>query len=146
VFREEPPPATDRFWRHPVTLTPHIAMHVCGESISQTSARLRSLEGGASITSLAGVVDPNRLLTPASPHVKLVDVGPDGPLQNEKRRCPRRSRSSWHRLQAGLKEIEVTSLCRPNGAACRWQTPPMMAGLTRRPGVPLGALTPNLQA
>jgi hypothetical protein len=92
VFREEPPPATDRFWRHPVTLTPHIAMHVCGESISQTPARLRSLEGGASIASLAGVVDPNRILTAMRALTSNWSMWARDGLQNEKRRCPRRSR------------------------------------------------------
>lgn len=62
VFREEPLPATDRFWHHPkVTLTPHTSARTLrGESISQIVGKIAQLEGGASITSVAGVVDPKQ--------------------------------------------------------------------------------------
>jgi hypothetical protein len=50
-----------------------------------------------------------------------------------------------HRLQAGLKDIEVTSFVAQMVPADGGRRP-VMAGMTRRPGVPLGALTPNLQA
>ena len=59
VFREEPLPVTDRFWRHPkITLTPHTAARTLrGESIRQIAGKIMQLEGGAPIASLAGVVD-----------------------------------------------------------------------------------------
>lgn len=62
VFREEPLPATDRFWHHPkVTLTPHTSARTLrGESISQIVGKIVQLEGGVAITSLAGVVDPKQ--------------------------------------------------------------------------------------
>ena len=62
VFREEPLPPTDRFWRHPkITLTPHTSARTLrDESIGQIAGKIAQLEGGAPIASLAGVVDPQK--------------------------------------------------------------------------------------
>ena len=59
VFREEPLPIADRFWRHPkITLTPHTSARTLrGESISQIAGKIMQIHGGAPIASLAGVVD-----------------------------------------------------------------------------------------
>ena len=62
VFREEPLPATDRFWRHPkITLTPHTSARTLRvESVRQIAGKITQLESGATIASLAGVVDPQQ--------------------------------------------------------------------------------------
>lgn len=62
VFREEPLPPTDRFWRHPkITLTPHTSARTLrDESISQIAGKIAQLESGTPIASLAGVVDPQK--------------------------------------------------------------------------------------
>lgn len=62
VFRTEPLPAGHPFWTHPkITLTPHTsARTLTEESITQIATKIRALEGGASVSSLAGVVDPNQ--------------------------------------------------------------------------------------
>ena len=62
VFRQEPLPAGHPFWTHPkVTVTPHTSARTLREeSIAQIAGKIRGLENGESIASLAGVVDPNK--------------------------------------------------------------------------------------
>ena len=62
VFRTEPLPAAHPFWKHPkITVTPHTSARTLREeSITQIAGKIRTLEGGAPIASLAGVVDPNK--------------------------------------------------------------------------------------
>lgn len=62
VFRTEPLPATHPFWTHPcITVTPHTSARTLREeSISQIAGKIRQLEAGAPIASLAGVVEPNK--------------------------------------------------------------------------------------
>ena len=59
VFRTEPLPAEHPFWHHPkITLTPHTSARTLREeSIAQIAGKIRALDQGASIASLAGVVD-----------------------------------------------------------------------------------------
>lgn len=59
VFRIEPLPAAHPFWKHPkITVTPHTSARTLrDESIAQIAGKIRALEGGAAIDSLAGVVD-----------------------------------------------------------------------------------------
>ena len=60
VFRTEPLPAAHPFWQHPkITVTPHTSARTLrDESIAQIAGKIRSLQNGAPIASLAGVVDP----------------------------------------------------------------------------------------
>lgn len=62
VFRTEPLPAAHPFWRHPqITITPHTSARTLREeSIAQIAGKIRALDRGASIASLAGVVDPKK--------------------------------------------------------------------------------------
>ena len=62
VFREEPLPAAHPFWTHPkITLTPHTSARTLrDESIAQIAGKIRALQSGAPIASLAGVVDLNK--------------------------------------------------------------------------------------
>lgn len=62
VFRTEPLPAAHAFWNHPkITLTPHTSARTLREeSIAQIAGKIRALEGGAPIASLAGRVDPKK--------------------------------------------------------------------------------------
>jgi len=62
VFRTEPLPAAHPFWTHPkITVTPHTSARTLREeSIAQIAGKIRMLENGESIASLAGVVDPNK--------------------------------------------------------------------------------------
>ena len=62
VFRTEPLPAAHPFWKHPkITVTPHTSARTLREeSLTQIAGKIRTLEGGAPIASLAGVVDPNK--------------------------------------------------------------------------------------
>ena len=62
VFRTEPLPLAHPFWNHPkITLTPHTSARTLREeSIAQIAGKIRALESGAPIASLAGVVDPNK--------------------------------------------------------------------------------------
>ncbi|MES2415290.1 MAG: glyoxylate/hydroxypyruvate reductase A [Pseudomonadota bacterium] len=59
VFRTEPLPAAHPFWSHPkITVTPHTSARTLrDESIAQIVAKIRALEAGAAIGSIAGVVD-----------------------------------------------------------------------------------------
>ncbi len=59
VFRTEPLPAAHPFWKHPkITVTPHTSARTLrDESIAQIAGKIRALEGGAAIGTLAGVVD-----------------------------------------------------------------------------------------
>lgn len=59
VFRTEPLPVEHAFWKHPkITITPHTSARTLrDESIAQIARKIRALEGGAAIASLAGVVD-----------------------------------------------------------------------------------------
>lgn len=59
VFRTEPLPVTHAFWKHPkITVTPHTSARTLrDESIAQIAGKIRALESGAAIGSLAGVVD-----------------------------------------------------------------------------------------
>jgi glyoxylate/hydroxypyruvate reductase len=60
VFRTEPLPAAHPFWQHlKITVTPHTSARTLrDESIAQIAGKIRSLQNGAPIASLAGVVDP----------------------------------------------------------------------------------------
>ena len=62
VFRTEPLPMAHPFWAHPkITLTPHTSARTLrGESIAQIAGKIRALETGASLSSLAGVVNLNQ--------------------------------------------------------------------------------------
>ena len=62
VFRTEPLPAAHPFWNHPkITVTPHTSARTLrGESIAQIAGKIRALESGAPVASLAGVVDPKK--------------------------------------------------------------------------------------
>ena len=62
VFRTEPLPAAHPFWIHPkITVTPHTSARTLrDESIAQIAGKIRLLEEGAPIASLAGVVEPNK--------------------------------------------------------------------------------------
>lgn len=59
VFRTEPLPASHAFWNHPkIAVTPHTSARTLrDESIAQIAGKIRALEAGAAIGSLAGVVD-----------------------------------------------------------------------------------------
>jgi glyoxylate/hydroxypyruvate reductase len=62
VFRSEPLPAAHPFWQHPkITVTPHTSARTLrDESIAQIAGKIRALENGAPIASLAGVVDAKK--------------------------------------------------------------------------------------
>ena len=62
VFRTEPLPAAHPFWNHPkITVTPHTSARTLREeSVAQIAGKIRALESGAQIASLAGVVDPKK--------------------------------------------------------------------------------------
>lgn len=62
VFRTEPLPAAHPFWTHPkITVTPHTSARTLREeSIAQIAGKIRALQDGATIASLAGVVDLNK--------------------------------------------------------------------------------------
>lgn len=62
VFRTEPLPVTHPFCQHPkITLTPHMSARTLREdSIAQIAGKLRALEAGAALSSLAGVVNLNQ--------------------------------------------------------------------------------------
>ena len=62
VFRTEPLPAAHPFWAHPsITVTPHTSARTLREeSIAQIAGKIRWLEEGIPIASLAGVVEPNK--------------------------------------------------------------------------------------
>lgn len=62
VFRTEPLPAGHPFWKHPkITITPHTSARTLREeTIAQIAAKIRAVESGTPISSLAGVVDPKK--------------------------------------------------------------------------------------
>ncbi|MBA3592550.1 MAG: glyoxylate/hydroxypyruvate reductase A [Pseudomonadota bacterium] len=62
VFRNEPLSTDHAFWKHPkINITPHTSARTLREeTIAQIAGKIRAVEGGTPITSLAGVVDPNR--------------------------------------------------------------------------------------
>lgn len=62
VFRTEPLPAEHVFWKHPkISITPHTSARTLREeTIAQIAGKIRAVEGGTPIDSLAGVVDPNK--------------------------------------------------------------------------------------
>jgi glyoxylate/hydroxypyruvate reductase A len=62
VFRTEPLPAEHVFWKHPkISITPHTSARTLREeTIAQIAGKIRAVEGGTPIASLAGVVDPNK--------------------------------------------------------------------------------------
>ena len=59
VFRQEPLPAAHPFWHHPkITVTPHTSARTLrDESIAQIVGKIRALDSGAAIASIAGLVD-----------------------------------------------------------------------------------------
>ena len=59
VFRIEPLPAAHPFWQQPkISITPHTSARTLrGETIAQIAGKIRAVESGTLITSLAGVVD-----------------------------------------------------------------------------------------
>ena len=62
VFRIEPLPEMHPFWKHPkIMVTPHTSARTLrDESVAQIARKIRALEGGAAVASLAGVVDLNK--------------------------------------------------------------------------------------
>lgn len=62
VFRQEPLPPAHPFWQHPkITVTPHTSARTLrGESIAQIAAKILALHAGAAISSIAGVVQPDK--------------------------------------------------------------------------------------
>ncbi len=58
VFRVEPLPSTDPFWRHPkITVTPHTSARTLrDESIAQIAGKIALLQDGKPVT---GIVDPS---------------------------------------------------------------------------------------
>lgn len=62
VFRTEPLPAGHPFWQHPkITVTPHTSARTLrAESIAQIAGKIRALESGTPLASLAGRVDPKK--------------------------------------------------------------------------------------
>lgn len=62
VFRQEPLPAEHRFWKHPkITVTPHTSARTLRiESIAQIAGKIQALQAGAALSSIAGVVVPNK--------------------------------------------------------------------------------------
>lgn len=60
VFRTEPLPAEHAFWKHPkINITPHTSARTLREeTIAQIAGKIRAVESGTPIASLAGVVDP----------------------------------------------------------------------------------------
>jgi glyoxylate/hydroxypyruvate reductase A len=62
VFRTEPLPAEHAFWKHPkISITPHTSARTLREeTIAQIAGKIRAVESGTPISSLAGVVDPKK--------------------------------------------------------------------------------------
>jgi glyoxylate/hydroxypyruvate reductase A len=62
VFRTEPLPAEHAFWKHPkICITPHTSARTLREeTIAQIAGKIRAVESGTPIASLAGVVDPKK--------------------------------------------------------------------------------------
>ncbi|GAB3472514.1 2-hydroxyacid dehydrogenase [Polaromonas eurypsychrophila] len=62
VFRTEPLPAEHAFWNHPkINITPHTSARTLREeTIAQIAGKIRAVESGTPISSLAGVVDPKK--------------------------------------------------------------------------------------
>ena len=59
VFRQEPLPLVHPFWKHSkITVTPHTSARTLrAESIEQIAGKILALQGGAAISSIAGVVN-----------------------------------------------------------------------------------------
>ena len=59
VFRQEPLPHAHPFWKHfKITVTPHTSARTLrAESIAQIAGKIQALQGGAAISSIAGVVN-----------------------------------------------------------------------------------------
>ena len=59
VFRQEPLPPAHPFWKHPkIAVTPHTSARTLrAESIAQIAGKIQALQGGAAISSIAGVVN-----------------------------------------------------------------------------------------
>ena len=59
VFRQEPLPLAHPFWKHAkITVTPHTSARTLrAESIAQIAGKIQALQGGAVISSIAGVVN-----------------------------------------------------------------------------------------
>jgi glyoxylate/hydroxypyruvate reductase A len=62
VFRTEPLPAAHGFWQQPkISITPHTSARTLREeSLAQIAGKIRALEDGAPVSSLAGVVDTGK--------------------------------------------------------------------------------------
>ncbi|MDP1740697.1 glyoxylate/hydroxypyruvate reductase A [Polaromonas sp.] len=62
VFRTEPLPSEHPFWKHPkINITPHTSARTLREeTIAQIAQKIRAVEKGVPIASLAGVVDPKK--------------------------------------------------------------------------------------
>ena len=62
VFRTEPLPAGHAFWKQPkISITPHTSARTLREeTIAQIAGKIRAVESGTPISSLAGVVDPKK--------------------------------------------------------------------------------------
>ena len=80
-------------------------------------------------------------------HVRVVEMGPRGGLQNEKQNVPTATRLELiQRLTAaGLRDIEVTPFVSPKWVPQMADQAEVMCGLQRHPGVIYPVLTPKLK-
>lgn len=62
VFRTEPLPPEHAFWQHPkITVTPHISARTLREeSVAQIASKIAALARGEPLSSLPGLVDPEK--------------------------------------------------------------------------------------
>lgn len=62
VFRTEPLPLAHPFWKHPkITVTPHTSARTLRvESIAQVAGKIQALHAGAALSTIAGLVAPNK--------------------------------------------------------------------------------------
>jgi isopropylmalate/homocitrate/citramalate synthase len=78
-------------------------------------------------------------------NVRVVEVGPRDGLQNEPTPIPAAAKIAFvHALvEAGLRDVEVTSFVRPDRVPQLADAAEVLAGISRRPGVRYWALVPN---
>ncbi|HZT96887.1 MAG TPA: hydroxymethylglutaryl-CoA lyase [Chloroflexota bacterium] len=79
--------------------------------------------------------------------VRVVEVGPRDGLQNEEKTIPTEAKIRFIELlvDAGLRDIEVTSFVNPRVVPQLADAETVMAGLQRRNGVRYSVLVPNLR-
>ena len=85
--------------------------------------------------------------TSASDHVRIYEVGPRDGLQNEARPIPLATKLRYIALlaDAGLREIEATSLVAPSAIPQLADADKLLTALPRRGGVRYPVLVPNLR-